>query len=822
MVGNLIREFKLAFRALARKPTFSTVVVGTLALAIAASTVIYSIVHGVLLQPLPYPGPDRLAGVWQLGKTGRQGQFSDPNFEDLRDQSRAFAAIAEYADGVTTVGVGTTPLRADVATVSRQFFEVFGRSPALGRTFAPQELAVGAAPVAVVSYGFWQRAMGSQDLSVATLRLADRSVTVVGVMPPGFDFPAKAEIWTPREQIERNPHRTGHNWLVVARLAGTLPLSAARADASSVAKRLAVAFGDDTAMADVALVPLQEQIAGSIRRPLLVLLAAVGCLVIIACANLANLMLAHVSGRRRELAVRSALGASRGALALPLLAETTLMSALGGALGIVLGFAGLRVVVSLLPLDLPRRADIGLSWPVLAAALVLIAVTGLVLGAAVAWNAVRADVAESLKQGQRGQTGSTATGRMRNVLVVTQLAVSLVLLVGAGLLGRSLAILLSQATGFRTEQVLTIDLSIADGATAGGPESAAPYPRRVQLHSQLLERLAALPGVESAGGINRFPLGDGYANGTYLKALGDERIDDIKQLSTLFEDRSRTGQAEFRIASGGYFKTMGIPLVRGRLFDERDVADAQHVAVVSESMAKAAWPGKDPIGQVVQFGNMDRNLRVFTVVGVVGDIKERGLDAKPRPTLYGDYRQRPRMTRDFTIALHATRDANALAGPARAVIRELAPDVAPRFRTVDEVYALSVADRRFTLYVLSAFGAAALLLAVLGIYGVLAYVVAQRTQEFGVRMALGAARRDVWRLVLRQAGLLVVACVVLGTAASWALTRLMSTMLFEVTPTDPVTYLSVVAGLSVVALLACQLPAMRATRVDPLIALRAE
>ena len=449
-------------------------------------------------------------------------------------------------------------------------------------------------------------------------------------------------------------------------------------------------------------------------------------------------------------------------------------------------------------------------------ALALTAATGVVLGAAVAWNAVRADVADWLKQGARGQTGSSATGRLRNALVVTQLAVSLVLLVGAGLLGRSLAVLLSQSAGFRTDQVLTIDIS----SPSGTPELEA---RRVQFHA---------PPARAAGGVARrrerrrrepvparHRLRQRHLPEGGRRRAGRGREPGCRRCSGI---ASRTGQAEFRIASGGYFHAMGIPIVRGRVFDSRDVPEAAHVAVVSESMAKTAWPGQDPLGQRVQFGNMDGNLRVFTVVGVVGDIRERGLDSKPRPTLYADYRQRPRMTRDFTIALHATRDAGGLTGPARAVIRELAPDVAPRFRTVDQVFALSVADRRFTLYVLGAFGAAALLLAVLGIYGVLGYVVTQRTQEFGVRMALGASRHDVWRLVLRQAVALVAGGVVLGTAASWGLTRLMSSLLFGITATDPVTYVAVVFGLSIVALLACQLPAMRATKVDPLIALRAE
>jgi predicted permease len=815
MMSNLLRELRVGMRSLRRKPTFTVVVIGTLALAIGASTIIYSIVHGVLLQPLPYPEPDRLVGVWQVGAKGGQGQFSDPNFEDLRDQSRAFAAIAEYASGTGTVVTGTSPVRAQVTVASRQFFDVFGRAPLRGRTFAAEELAVGAPGAAVVSRSFWQRALGGSEIGQA-IRVDGQAATVVGVMPDGFDFPEGTDVWMPREQLERNPHRTGHNWLVVARLASGMPLNGGRADATAVARRLASALGAETAMADVALLPLDEQIAGSARRPLLVLLAAVGCLVVIACANLANLLLAHVTGRRRELAVRSALGAGRGALALPLLAETTMLAAAGGALGILLGAGGVRVVLSLLPMDLPRRADVAVSWPVVLAALGLTAATGLVLGAAVAFNAVRSDVVDWLKQGQRGQTGSATTGRLRNALVVTQLAVSLILLVGAGLLGRSLAMLLAQQTGFRTEQVLTIDLSSPSGRS---PDVLA---RLVQFHSQLMQQLGTLPGVESAGGISRFPLGTGYANGTYLKDIGVEPLEDISKLGPLFRDPAHTGQAEFRVASAGYFQAMGIPLVKGRLFDERDLESSAHVAVVSESMAAKAWLGKDAIGQHVQFGNMDGDLRVFTIVGVVGDIRERGLDSQPRPTFYADYRQRPRMTGDFTLALHATRDAGSLTAPARAVIQQLAPDVAPRFRTVDQVFALSVADRRFNLYVLVAFASAALLLAMLGIYGVLAYVVSQRTQEFGVRMALGARRRDVWRLVLRQAAILVAAGVAVGAGASWALTRLMSSMLFGVSPSDPLTYAIVVAGLSVVALLACQLPALRATRVDPLIALRAE
>jgi putative ABC transport system permease protein len=814
-MSNFVRELRFAGRSLARKPGFSAVAILTVAVAIASCTVIYSIVHGVLIQPLPYPDADRLVQVWQVnrGASGREGQFSDPNFEDVRDRSRAFAAIGQYGAGTSTVVAGDAPLRVQVSRVSAQFFDVFQTAPVRGRLFAADDRHVGAAPVAVVSHGFWQRAMGEPDVGSATIRVGDRAHLVIGVMPPRFQFPDGTEIWVPREQIERNPYRTGHNWRVVGRLGPDAPLGAARADVTTVARQLEQSLGDDTLMADVAVVPLHEQIAGRVRRPLVVLLAAVACLLVIACANLANLLVVHVSGRRRELAVRSALVAGRGSLAQPLLAETTLLTAAGGVLGIALGAAGLRAVIALEPGNLPRIAEIGVRWPVVLASLGVTAATAVVLGLAVSWSAVRGNITDSLKQGQRGQTGSTGTTRLRNVLVVAQLAVSLVLLASAGLLGRSLAVLLAQDPGFRTEQTLTIDLTVA-GDT---PELQA---RRVQFYEQVLDRLRALPGVRSAGGVSGFPLGNAYANGTFIKVTGDEPMQSMEQMIALAKDPARTGYAEFRVTTPGYFRAMDIPLLQGRVFEDADTADAQHVAVVSQSLARTTWPGGDPIGRKVQFGGMDGDLRVFTVVGVVGDIRERGLDSDARATLYAEYRQRPRVTGAFTMVLHAQGDPASLISPARAAIRELNPDVAPRFRPIEQVFSASVADRRFSLLVLGAFAGVALLLAVLGIYGVLSYAVAQRTHEFGVRLALGAQPRDVWRLVIGQAALLVAAGVAIGLAISRLVTRAIQTMLYGVTPTDPFTFAAVVAVLVLTALVACQLPALRATRADPLSALR--
>jgi predicted permease len=813
-----LQDLRLAGRALSRKPGFSAVAILTCALAIGACTSIYSVVYGVLLQPLPYPHADKLVQVWQLTPQSQQGQFSDPNFEDLRDRTRAFAAFAQYTDGVTTVVAGTEPLRARQALVSAQFFEVFETQPIRGRVFLPADRHEGAAPVAVVSHGFWQRALsGVADPASVPLRIGDRLYTVVGVMPPRFDFPAETEIWTPREQESRNPYRTGHNWEAVGRVPAALSMGAARADATAVARQLKAQLGDETAMADVALVPLKEEMTGSVERSLLVLLVAVGCLLAIACANLANLLLVHISGKQREMAVRAALGAGRAALARPLLAEVTLLSGAGGLLGLALGALGPRVLAAVGPANLPRAGEIAISGPVMVftAGTTLVVALGLSLTAA--WRAGRKDVVDDLRQGARGQAGSRVASRLRNGLVVAELAASLMLLVGAGLLGRSLVLLLNQNPGFRTDGVVTVDLS--SSATGEGAEAKA---RLAQFHERVIERLGALPGVAAAGGINRLPMGTSYANGTFVLAAGSEHLDNLDQLGKLFRDPTRTGQAEFRVASARYFDAMGIPLIRGRLFDDRDTADAPHAALITESLARAKWPNADPIGARIQFGNMDGDLRVFTVVGIVGDIHERGLDARPRPTFYADYRQRPRATSDFSITLRTSAPPDSLAGAIRAAIHDLDPAQAPRLRTIDQIVSASVSDRRFTAIVIGAFATCALLLAIVGIYGVLAYAVSQRAQEFGIRLALGAQRRDVWRLVVKQAAALVVFGSAIGLLGSWLSTTLMRSLLFGITPTDPVTFAGVTGLLAATALLACAWPALRATRVDPVTALRGE
>jgi putative ABC transport system permease protein len=813
-----MNDVRHAARSLLRAPGFTVVSVATLALAIGACTAIYSIVHGVLLRPLPYPEPDRIVQVWQQNARGGQTQFSDPNYEDVRDQARLLGPVAQVAYAGTMILAAGEPRRVSYALVSREFFDVFRTQPRVGRVFDEAERHEGAPGVAVISHALWMSGFGRRDdLAALSLRVSGRPYAIVGVMPPHFDFPLGTDVWVPREQSGRSPYRTGHNWQVVARLEEGATLDAARADLSAVAHRLKVELGDDTQMFDAMLVPLDEQLTGPVSRRLVVLLAAVGSLVLIACANLINLLLVRVASRGRELAVRAALGARRASLAAPFVSEAVLLAAAGGALGILVARGLLGALLALNPGNLPRMAEIGLSLPVMVFAIGVTAATAVLLALAAAWRALRPGIADTLRSASRGQAGGAAVSRVRGALIVAQLACSIVLLIGAGLLARSMTALLAEDPGFATERVLAIDYSLPAGAGDSDARAAMS-----SFHSRYLDALAAVPGVEHAGGISGFPLASRYSNGTFLKVRGDETWTDLASLGPLFRDPSRTGDAEFRVASAGYFRAMDIPLTRGRLFEPGDVATAPHVAVISESLAQRAWPGEDPLGRRIQFGGMDGDLTVFTIVGIVGDIRERGLHAAPRPTVYADFRQRPRMTGSFTAVVRGPVDALSLAPSARTALRELNPEIAPRIRGIEEIFAASVADRRFTLIVVGTFAAFALLLAVLGIYGVLSYVVSQRTREFGVRLALGAQRGDVWRLVLGQASVLVAIGSALGLIAAYFLTRLMESLLYEVKPLDPATFAGVVVILAAAAFLASQLPALRATRVDPMEALRAE
>ena len=817
-MGGVMRDIRLAVRTLAKNRGFTAAAVLTLAIGIGATTTVFSVAYGVLLQALPYPNPDQIASVAEVNARGRLIDFADPNFYDLKEQNRSLASFAEYSHRVPlSISGGSEPVSAGGVAVSSEFFDVLGVHPALGRTFAPEEMRLGGAPVAIVSREFWMRYLGSDpDLAAHRLIISGKSYGITGVMPGGFSFPPDTMVWIPREQYERLTARTAHNWRGVARLKDGTTYAQARADLSAIAKRLKAQFGNDIDLTDASVLPLVDQLAAGVRPALLVLLGATGALLLLACANVAGLLLARTVGRQRELAVRIALGATRWQVTRQLLLESLCLGVGGGAFGVLIAYWGLQSILAAVGSQLPRAGEVRMNWPVVMFAAAATLVTAAAIGLASAWRATRTDPNDALGSGQRSGTSGESAQRVRGILVVSQLAVSLVLLAGAGLLGRSFLRLLEVQPGFRVQNVLAVDLSLesSDDASAG--------PRRAAFLDRLLARLRALPGVQEAGATDSLPLTGNIRNGTFLVMGPGEEVKNFEDWGRIAKDPSRTGTAFYEIASEGYFTAMGIPLVRGRLFDARDVADAPHSAVVSESLVRAKWPNQDPIGQRIEFGNMDGDTRVMTVVGVVADIHELDLARPAPPAIYGDYRQRVQAASSYTIILHTAMDAAALVPAVRNVVRELDPSLPPRFQTMEQVFSASLANRSFNMTLLGLFAGSALLLAATGVYGLLAYAVANRTREFGVRLALGATPGDVLVLVVKSGTWLALAGIGTGLAGALGLSRVMTGLLYGIPPNDPVTLAAMSLLLGGVTLLACYLPARRAAGVDPMVALRHE
>ena len=814
---TFIRDVRYVTRALLRTPGFFVVTVITLALGVGATTAIYSVINGVLLRRLPYPEPEKIVQLWQLGERGGRGQVSDPNYDDWKAGTRSFASMAQFADvGVVSVSGASEPVRVRLAVVSSDFLSVLGARPERGRWFAAEEQREGGARAVIVSHRFWEQRLGGRaDLGTTALKFDGDAYSVIGVMPATLDFPVGSDLWVARELSAKNPYRTGHNWQAIARVADGVTVEQANREISTLSRRLKQQYGSETMMFDAVAVPLREQMVGDTRPTLLVLLAASAFLLLIACANVVNLLVARAAVREGELAVRLALGASRGRIAAQFIAEALVLALSGGLLGVGLAALGVRALLALEPGDLPRVSEVGVDMRVLIFALGLSILVAGVLGLLSALRGTRGDLRQAMAQAQRTQAGAGASYRVRGALVVAQMALTLVLLVGAGLLVRSFLRLTQIDPGYRTDRALVLDISAATGDDAAGMQ------QRVRLYDDVATRLAALPGVMTVGGINAFPLtGGNRSNGTFLvMSRIDEQLD-MAQLPRLVQDPARSGDAEYRVAGPGYFKAMNIPVVSGRGFEDRDSPDASPVAVISASLAKAKWPNENPIGKIIQYGNMDGDLRPFTIVGVVGDVREASLADPPRPTFYANYRQRPRGAGAFNFVIQGDAPPEAIIPAARRIVSELRPDVPPRFRTIQTVVSQSVADRRFVLLLVGVFGAAAMVLATLGVYSVIAYVVAQRRQEIGVRVALGAQSSDVLQMVLRQGFMLAVAGVAIGTIVALFVGRLLSRFLFGVAPNDPVAFGGVILVLTLVALLASLVPALRATRVDPMTALR--
>jgi predicted permease len=809
-------DARYALRQLAKNPGFSAIAVLTLALGIGVATAIFSVVYGVLLRPLPYPDPDRIVSIFEVTTKGYPSRLADPNFDDFRDQSQSFQAIAKYTDWTASVSGAAMPTRTTVAAVSPAFLRVLGLAPILGRGFGDADAKRGAAPTVLVGDGYW-KAMGSpRDLSQSRLKLDGQVYSVIGVLPAGFRFPHDAELWVPAGLDGESPSRTSHNYSAIARLKDGVTVQQANAEISGIARRIHDASPEkgDYLLADATVTSLHDALTGKARLALLVLLGAVGFLLLVACANVANLLLAQASARQRELAIRSALGAARGRLIRQFLTESLVLALAGGVLGVLGAVAGVRGLIALAPPSLPRLDSVAVSVPVLLFALLLSTAVAAGLGAFTAARATAGNPGEDLVQGGRGSSGSRTGRRTGRIIVAAQVAITLILLVGAGLFGRSLMKALQVDPGFRVEQIVTMDVSLP---WTGDPRVKA---WQAGFYANLLERLRGIPGVESVGATSGLPMDGGHPDGQFLLMTADEVPKSFDALRPFENQKARIGNADFVAATEGYFRALGIPLVRGRMFDGRDAVDAPHTAVITQSLARERFSDLDPIGRTIEFGNMDGDLRLLTIVGVVADTHEYGPDAPPRPTVYVSLFQRPRS--EISVTMRTMGDPMTISTAARDILRGLDPEIPARFRTLSQVYAASLGSRRFNVILVGFFGATALLLATAGVFGVMAYSVSRRTREIGVRVALGAATRDVLRLILGEGLRTVLVGAALGLAGALVLTRTVSSLLFGVTPTDPIAFGTVTLLLLAAALLACYLPARRAARVDPLVALRSE
>ncbi len=804
---TLWQDLRYGARMLTRNPGFTAVAVLTLALGIGANTALFSVIDAVLLRPLPYADSDELVVVWE-SHDGERNSISIPNFDDWRDQNRVFSHIALFRGRNYNLTGTDQPERLRAGVASGSFFRLLGVEPLLGRAFQPKDDRAGAERVVVLSYGLWHRRFASDPAVVGQAITLDGDLhTVIGVMPPGFRHPDidRAQMWLPvsfdTQYMLARESRGNHSYQAVARLAPGVSLPQARAEMQTIARRLEQDHPDSNTGTGALVFPLLEELVENVRPALLVLLAGVGLVLLIACANLTNLLLARAAGREKEIAIRAALGAGRTRLLRQLLTESLLLAVLGGLLGVLLALWGVDLLVRLAPGNIPRLEQVGINAPVLGFTLLLSLATGLFFGLAPALQSSRPDLHHSLKEG--GRTSAAAgRRRLRSLLVVAEVALSLMLLIGAGLLLRSFVRLLDVNLGFQPANVLTARVSLPDAAYPEDEDVAA-------FQQEVLRRLESLPGVHSAGLVTPLPLsGAQIAVGITIEGKPEP-------------PPGEGPYARFRSVGGDYFRTLGIPLLRGRAFTSADTQAAPRVAVINQTLARLNWPGEDPLGKRVAIGDPAEGAPWRTVVGLVPDVKYRSLEHEPEPEMYVPGAQSPMDWIYFVVRTEG--DPVSLAPALRQQIASLDPNL-PVFAvgTLEQLVTRSVGQRRFTMLLLGSFAALALLLAVVGIYGVMSYAVSRRTHEIGIRVALGAQRDDILKLVGGQGMALALLGVGLGLAGAFAVTRFLSSLLFGITPTDPLTFAGVAFVLAAVALLACYLPARRATRVDPMVALRYE
>ncbi len=805
----MFQDITYAVRGLLRRPLFSAVAILTLALGIGANTAIFSVVNAVLLRPLPYPTPERLMMVWTYNP--RQGFDKDvgtyPNFDDWRRESKSFEHLAAYTGGSYTLTGAGEPAQIRGAVATPGFFETLGIPAARGRIFEAREGTAGGDRAVILAHGLWQRRFGGDAAIIGkTVMLNGVSHEVIGVMPEGFAYPDDAEVWTPLAPSERyaNLMRSrGSFWLtVVGRLRPDVTRESAQSEMDAIAARLERQYPANAGLG-VRLVPMHEEIVGEVKRPLMILLGAVCFVLLIACANVANLLLTRAASRQKELAIRVALGAGRGRIVRQMLTESMLLGVAGGAAGLLLAAWGVDLLHTLAPSNVPRVTLVSLDGRVLLYAIGASLLTGLAFGMAPAFQGA-SRTGDALKEG--GRTGSEGSRgrRLRSALAVVEIATALVLLVGAGLLVRSFMAMSRVDLGFEARRVLALRLDLPRAKYREAPQVSAFY-------EQLTARLAGLPGVESTSG----------GTSLLLSALP-------QSAGLIVEGRPpATGEGAnipvpFDSVTPQFFGTLQIPLVKGRLFTVADSPTSQQVVVVNQAFVQRYFPDEDPLGRRVAFGDAaDSNTEWLTIVGVVADTRRGGLDRKPWAELYFPHAQAS--DRRMFVLLRTSGDPMALARAAQAEVWALDRDQAiSSVRTLDAIVATAQANRRFTTVLLGLFAFVALVLAGIGVYGVIAYSTAQRTQEIGIRMALGAGRGHVLRMVVGEGLRIGATGLLLGVLASLALTRFMSGLLFGVSERDPLTFVTLPLALLVIAAAAAWIPARRALRVDPMVALRAE
>jgi predicted permease len=787
--------FRQSFRALSREPGFTAFAVLTLALGIGASTAMFSVFHGVLLAPVPFADPHSVVAInTRWTDTGhRTDRISGGDYIDLAAARDIFDAVGRYHGGEVGVQLRDRAEWADSYWVSPQFFRVFDVSPTAGRLFTSAE----AERSVVVSASFADRVLGGVGKAVGqVIRIDTHPYEVVGVMPGPFHFPAKTEVWAAAAEMPENRNRTAFNYHAVARLKAGVTPPAATTRLETLGRQLDAAFPKDNHAKVFAAVPVRDNEVSKVRSTVLLLMAAVFVLLLISCANVAHLLLARAAKRSREFAVRAALGAGSRRIVAQMLVESLVLSLGGGVAGIVAAYAGVRAVQWLAPENLPRISEVRIDWTVLAFGIAVAVISSVLFGLAPAWQAVRNDVQDGLRASSgRGVVGARSA-HLRNTLVACEIALSFALAVGAGLLVRSFVELNSASLGFRTENVL---VTYAHSPANTMPKMLAS----THFFEQALGELARLSNVKSAAAAMGLPAGRYGSNGYYS-------IDGVE-----------TGrQAIFTLASEYYFETMGIPLLLGRHFSERDQYDGPFVAIVSESLAKSSFPNQDPIGHQIQCG-LDSD-KWMTIVGVVGDVRSDGPQQAAGPELYMPFEQHPIMANELEVAVRTSGSPEAMTHAVEQKIRSLNPEIALKTTTMSAIISDSIATPRFRTFLVATFAGVALLLAMAGVYGVMAYLVAQRTPELGLRMALGSSPSAVVGLVLSRAGKLAGIGLAGGIAVALATSRLLNSLLFGVKSTDALGYTFAAGAIAAITLAAAAIPAWRAARIDPAIALREE